>query len=539
MMDKGLKSQTEFDYIIIGAGAAGCVLASEIIKDGLFSVCLIEGGRKDTSRWIHIPATMFKTLNTQDASRVISEPDASLDDINFVVPQGTVLGGGSSINGMIYVRWQAKDYNDWEINHGCVGWSYKDVLPIFINQEKNTRLSKPFHGKDGPLRVSDPEYKHPINSAIIESALQAGLSSNEDFNGANQEGTGWYQVTAHKGKRYSAATSFLKPQLHSEQLTLLTNTKAHNILFSNYTATEVAISNQYGQKKLKAKREIILSAGSFQSPKLLMQSGIGPEENLLRAGIDVIHNSINVGANLQDHVGTPVTMNLREKIGLHDEDKGFKAIKNGLNYYAFKRGLLTSNILEAGACIDTNGKGRPDVQFNFAPFAAGPPGKPPLPTHAVQVSPMTMRPKSRSRLYLDTSNPNASLKFYANMLADPEDLDTLRRGIRLAREIFKQRPITDMVEDEIWPGNGVSSTVGSNTLDYRIREQARTIFHPAGTCRMGPQKNDVLDLDLRVNGVEGLRVVDCSIMPALVSGNTNAPTMMIAGKAAEKILGSH
>jgi choline dehydrogenase-like flavoprotein len=212
-MNENLIIQDEFDYIVIGAGAAGCVVASEIVKDGRFSVCLIEQGRKDTSRWIHIPATMFKTLNTQDTSRVISEPDVSLDDRNFVVPQGTVVGGGSSINGMIYMRGQAKDYDDWVNNHGCAGWSYKDVLPIFINQEKNTRLAKPFHGQDGPLRVSDPEFKHPINSAIIESALQAGVSPNEDFNGSNQEGTGWYQVTAHKGLRYSAATSFLKLNL--------------------------------------------------------------------------------------------------------------------------------------------------------------------------------------------------------------------------------------------------------------------------------------------------------------------------------------
>jgi choline dehydrogenase-like flavoprotein len=207
-----------------------------------------------------------------------------------------------------------------------------------------------------------------------------------------------------------------------------------------------------------------------------------------------------------------------------------------LEYYLFNRGLLTSNLLEAGACADTSGQGRPDVQFNFSPFAPGPPGQPPLPFHAVQVHPMTMRPKSTSRLHLDTSNPTSSLKFYSNVLYDDGDLDTLRRGVRLAREIFNQNPLKKLVTEEIWPGNGVSSKIGSNTLDDSIRQQARTIYHPAGTCKMGPQKHAVVDLDLRVNGVEGLRVADCSIMPALVSGNTNAPTMMIAGRAAEKIL---
>ena len=529
-------TSVSFDYIVIGGGAAGCVLASRLAQDGRYSVALVEEGRKDTNRWIHIPATFFLAMQSQDSTNVISEPDPSLDERNFVVPQGRVLGGGSSINGMIYMRGQAQDYNDWEKNHGCTGWNYKAVLPTFCMQERNTRLNKPFHGQNGQLVVSDPEYKHPINSAIIEAAINAGIPSNNDFNGANQEGAGWYQVTAFKGKRYSAATSFLKPFINSETLTLFTECKAQRIIFTNRKATAVEIEDKFGSREIIAKKEIILTAGSFQSPKLLMLSGIGPEENLRRAGINVLHNSINVGANLQDHVGAPVTMRLKKNIGLHGENKGLKAIKNGLEYYLFNRGLLTSNLLEAGACADTSGQGRPDVQFNFSPFAPGPPGQPPLPFHAVQVHPMTMRPKSTSRLHLDTSNPTSSLKFYSNVLYDDGDLDTLRRGVRLAREIFNQNPLNNLVTEEIWPGNGVSSKIGSNTLDDSIRQQARTIYHPAGTCKMGPQKHAVVDLDLRVNGVEGLRVADCSIMPALVSGNTNAPTMMIAGRAAEKIL---
>jgi choline dehydrogenase-like flavoprotein len=529
---------TSFDYIIVGAGAAGCVIASEIAKNGKYSVALLEEGRSDTNRWIHIPATFFMAIQSQDTTNVISEPDPSLDDRNYIVPQGRVLGGGSSVNGMIYMRGQAQDYDDWERNHGCAGWNYKAVLPTFCKQEKNTRLNEPFHGQNGPLLVSDPEYKHPINSVIIEAAINAGLPSNNDFNGTNQEGAGWYQVTAFKGKRYSAATSFLKPYLNSENLTLFTECKAERILFTNRKATAVAIIDELGSREIIAKKEIILTAGSFQSPKLLMLSGIGPEENLTRAGINVLHNSINVGANLQDHVGTPVTMRLKKNIGLHGENQGLKAIKNGLEYYFFNRGLMTSNLIEAGACADTSGQGRPDVQFNFAPFAPGPPGQPPLPFHAVQVHPMTMRPKSRSRLQLDTSNPTSSLKFLSNVLNDTADLDTLRRGVRLARNIFHQNPLKDLVTEEIWPGNNVSSKIGSNTLDDSIRKQAKTIYHPTGTCKMGPQKEAVVDLDLRVNGVDGLRVADCSVMPALVSGNTNAPTMMIAGRAAEKILNS-
>lgn len=527
----------EFDYVIVGGGAAGCVLAARLAAESDGTVALLERGRKDVNRWIHVPATFFKALQSQDADAVVSDPDPSLNDKPFPVPQGRVLGGGSSVNGMIYMRGQHQDYDDWAEEHGCTGWSFKDVLPVFKRQEANTRLGGEFHGQNGRLVVADPITPHPVSERIIAAARSAGLPASDDFNGASQEGTGWYQVTAYDGQRQSAAHCFLKPELERENLSVLTGHHAARIVIENRRAVAVEAVNDVGQQfVLRARREIVLTAGSFHSPKLLMLSGIGPRDELERQGINIIHEADEVGRNYQDHVGAPVTRRLEGARGLFGADKGLSALKHGIDYFLLKRGLLMSNLLQAGACADTGGTGRPDVQYNFAPFAPGAPGEPPLPFHALQVHPMTMRPKSRGRLGLHSKNAADAPKFAANVLAHDDDLDTLRRGVRLARDIFDQPELRAIVGAEIWPGQGVSSMVGSNNLDDAIRDQARTIFHPAGTCRMGPSPSAVVDLELRVNGIDGLRVADCSIMPALVSGNTNAPTMMIADRAADFIL---
>ena len=528
----------EFDYVIVGGGAAGCVLAARLAAESNGTVALLERGKQDTNRWIHIPATFFKALQSEDADAVVSEPDASLNGNPFPVPQGRVLGGGSSVNGMIYMRGQHRDYDEWDGEHGCTGWAYKDVLSTFKRQEKNTRLADDFHGTCGKLIVDDPATPHPVSKMVIEAAVAAGIPRTNDFNGARQEGAGWYQVTASDGQRHSAATCFLRPELNRKNLTVLTNFQAQRIRIQNRCATAIEAKDQTGQDSvIKARREIILCAGSFHSPKLLMLSGIGPRDELDRHGIDIIHEANEVGRNYQDHVGAPVTRRLEGVKGLYGADRGLAAIKNGINYFGFKRGLLMSNLLQAGACVDTDGAGRPDVQYNFAPFAPGAPGAPPLPFHAVQVHPMTMRPKSHGRLGLTSKDAASAPKFLSNALGHIDDLETLRRGVCLARRIFEQMGLKDKVGTEIWPGADIDSRVGSNNLDDAIREHARTIFHPAGTCRMGPMPSSVVDLELRVNGIEGLRVADCSIMPALVSGNTNAPTMMIADRAADFLLG--
>ena len=533
-----MTERMEFDHVVVGGGSAGCVIAARLAAEGAGTVALVERGREDASRWIGIPAAFFKALQGPDAEAVVSEPDPSLDGLRFPVPQGRVLGGGSSVNGMIYMRGQHRDYDDWAGVHGCRGWSFADVLPTFRRQERNTRLDDEYHGTAGRLVVSDPFPPHPVSRAAIEAAVAAGVAPTDDFNGAVQEGVGWYQVTAHGGRRQSAARCFLRPELGRSNLSLLTGVQAGRVRFAGRRATAVEARRADGAELLVEAREgVVLAAGSFQSPKLLMLSGIGPRDVLRRHGIDMVHDSPEVGANYQDHVGAPVTRRLAGAKGLHGADKGLAALGHGFDYFVRRRGLLMSNLLDAGACVDTGGAGRPDVQFNIAPFAPGRPGAPPLPLHGIQVHPMTMRPKSRGRLGLRSRDPADPPLFESRALDREEDLDVLRRGVRLAREIFRQAPLGEIVGEEIWPGPDVGAMVGSNALDDAIRKQARTIFHPAGTCRMGPDRRAVVDVELRVNGADNLRVADCSVMPALVSGNTNAPTMMIADRAADMILG--
>jgi choline dehydrogenase-like flavoprotein len=399
------------------------------------------------------------------------------------------------------------------------------------------RLSDQYHGDAGKMVIADPTLKHPVSQAIIDATVGAGVPASNDFNGATQEGTGWYQVNAHKGQRQSAPHCFLRPEMKRDNLTLISQLSAESLRFEGRRATAVECRRNDGTEVvIKAKKEIILTGGSFQSPKLLMLSGIGDKQHLQQHGIDVIQDSPEVGANYQDHVGVPVTRQLAGVKGLYGADKGLTAIKHGLDYFIFRRGLLTSSLLEAGACVDTNDGGRPDVQYNFSPFAPGRPGKPPLSCHAIQVHPMTMRPKSRSRLGLRSANPLDTVLFESNILSHADDMYTLRRGVRLAREICKQPTLRDIVADEIWPSASINTSDNSTEFDDAIRAQARTIYHPAGTCRMGADDQAVVDTKLRVRGVEGLRVADCSIMPALVSGNTHAPTLMIADRCADFIL---
>lgn len=383
-----MSMEQTFDYVVVGGGAAGCVLAVRLAAESGGTVALLERGRRDTNRWIHIPATFFKVLQSQDSDAVVSEPDASLNGKPFPVPQGKVLGGGSSVNGMIYMRGQHRDYDDWADVHGCKGWSFADVLPVFRRQEANTRLSDDYHGKDGKLVVADPSAPHPVGAQIISAAVSAGIPATVDFNGAEQEGAGWYQVTAHDGQRQSAAHCFLKPELDRENLTVLTGHLVCLLDIQNGRAVAVEARNEAGAEvKIKARREIILTAGSFHSPKLLMLSGIGPRDELERHGIEIVHEADEVGRNYQDHVGAPVTRHLVGAKGLHGADRGLAALKHGIDYFVLNRGLLTSNLLQAGACVDTSGAGRADVQYNFAPFAPGAPGQAPLGFQAMQINP--------------------------------------------------------------------------------------------------------------------------------------------------------
>lgn len=525
-----------YDYVIVGGGSAGCVLAEALSRDGNYTVAVIEEGRADRNPWLHIPGTFFKAWGTPDMTAFRSETDPTLDGRPHVVPVGRVLGGGSSVNGMLYMRGQAQDYDEWADIHGCAGWRYRDVLPKFIEQEANENFSDPYHGTEGLLPVQSPRSPHPVTDAAIAAAVDYGLSLNADFNGATQEGVGYYQATIRKGRRMSAAKTFLRATRWRDNIEVVTDARAMAVDIVNRKAKALMVQFEDKAVRIEANREIILTAGTFGSAKLLMLSGIGPKNHLEQYGLTVHHDAPEVGANFHDHVGSPVIMRLRDPIGLFGHDRGIKALGHEMQYVLTRGGLLASNHFEGGACVDTDGDGRADVQINFSPFATSKPGQPPLDFHAVQLNPMTMRPKSRGRLTLTSRDPAAEPRLTTRMLEDPEDMDTLRRGIRMAREIFAHGPLAEMVTDEVWPGADIPSTVGSNSLDTEISKNARTIYHPAGTCRMGGTPSSVVDPQLRVRGVEGLRVADCSVMPALVSGNTNAPVMMIAGRAADFIL---
>lgn len=525
-----------YDYIVAGGGSSGCVVASALAKDGRFSVLLIEGGRQDVNPWIHVTGTFYKALQSRDGAVVMSEPEPGLLGNPMPVPQGVVLGGGSSVNAMCYVRGQRQDYDGWHAG-GATGWSYADVLPVFKAQEANTRLGEPYHGKSGPLIVGDQEYGHPANRAFIEAAVEAGLRRSTDFNGEHQDGAGFHQLTSFRGVRRSAATAFLAPVGGLPTLEVAFETRIERIGFTGRRADRLEVREASGAERVyRARKEIILTAGAFNTPKLLLLSGVGPKEHLRRHGIDVLADLPGVGWNYQDHFMTLVAAKLRRPIGLHGQDSGLKALRHGLEYLLFRRGLLTSNVIEAGAFVDTDGGGRPDVQFSIAALVQAEPGRGAQPVHGMTINPYVLRPFSRGRMGLRSKDPNAKIKLEANALADGRDVETLRRGIEVARRIFAQRALTDITEIELIPGPGVSGKAGSNEINEIIRRNVRTVFHPSCTCKMGSGPDAVVDPRLRVREVEGLRIADASVMPTVTSGNTNAPTMMIGGRCAEFVL---
>ena len=530
-------SRDAWDYIVVGGGAAGCVMAAALAADGRFSVLLVEEGRRDVNPWIHVPATFFKVLQSRDAQVIASPSEAGLDGGPMPIPQGRVLGGGSSVNAMCYVRGQPADYDGWA-EMGARGWAWADVLPVFKAQEANRRLGEPWHGQHGPLAVGDAMHRHPACEAFVAAAVDAGFPANDDFNdGQRQEGVGFYQVTAVDGRRRSAATSFLAPLARADTLELATGWQVGRVRFAGRRAVAVEARDAGGQARVfRARREIVLTAGALATPKLLMLSGIGPAAELARHGIDCIADVPEVGTNFQDHVATVCAVRFRRPIGLHGHDRGLRALRHGLHYVLGGGGVLASNVIEAGGFLDTRESGVPDVQLNVAAMVPDVPGKGLRPIHGMHVNPLVLRPASRGRVALRSANPADPIRLDAGSLADARDVEVLRRAIAIARAIFARPALRDLFAAEIEPGPDVGRRPGDPALDAAIRRNARTVYHPCGTCRMGGDARAVVDPALRVRGVDGLRVADASVMPALVSGNTNAPTMMIAGKGAAMML---
>ncbi|WP_397453203.1 GMC family oxidoreductase [Pseudomonas sp. NA-150] len=523
-----------FDYIVVGAGSAGCALSARLTSAGKH-VLLLEAGPADNHPYIHIPGTFIRVHGSKRTWMYRTEPEPFVNQRQVYIPQGRTLGGGSSVNAMIYIRGQAEDYDHWQAS-GCPGWGWQDVLPVFRRCESNTRLSGLLHGQEGPLKVSDPRHRHPLSQAFVQAAVEAGIPETDDFNGVRQEGAGFYQTTTSQGRRASSSVTYLRPLRNNPKLKVLTDTHVTQLLFDAGRVVGVQALGREGVAiKFSARAEVIISAGAIASPKLLMLSGIGPQSHLQAMGIPTRFHSPGVGENFQDHLSASVYAQTRRPVSLLGHDRGLLALGHGLKYLANRSGLLSSNVVESGAFVDATGCGRPDVQFHVVPALVGDIDRLPPGGHGISVNPCVLRPRSRGRLRLTNADPMAEVSLKANYLSDEYDLRTLVAGVKFARRILRAPAMASLVENMLLLPD--HDDVSDQVFEDYVRSVAKTVFHPVGTCRMGLDANAVVGPDLRVHGIRGLRVADASIMPTIVSGNTNAPSIMIGERCADFILG--
>lgn len=524
-----------YDYIIAGAGSAGCTLANRLVSAGK-RVLLVEAGPADNTRFIDMPATFAKVIGTARSWIYQSDPEPSVGGRTLPIPQGRTLGGGSSINAMLYIRGQPEDYDGWR-DLGCPGWCWDDVLPVYKRLERNERLAGARHGNAGPLPVSDPRHRHPLSLAYVKAAQQAGYPFNDDFNGVKQAGVGFYQTTTANGERQSAAKVFLKPLAGNANLTVITDALITGLTLENGAATGLAYTTADGQSQTaSAEAEVILCAGALGTPKLMMLSGLGPAEHLAEMGIPVIRDMPSVGRDLQDHVAAPLYALTRQPISLLGQDRGLKALRHGIEYLLFRSGLLTSNVVESGGFFDTDGDGRPDVQFHVLPVMIESAEHGSIERHGMEINPCVLRPKSRGTILLRSRDPKEPIRFTTGFLSHPDDLATLLAGMKIARTVLRQPALQEVIAEELGPGK--ADDLPDQTIVDHIIRHAKTVYHPSGTCRMGSDDHAVVDPQLRVRGVPRLRICDASIMPRLISGNTNAPAIMIGDRCADFILGA-
>ena len=531
-----MRASEEFDYVIVGAGSAGCVLANRLTEDAEVQVAVLEAGGADSSIFIHMPAAFSIPLaNDRYNWYYHTEPEPSMDGRRMYCPRGRVLGGSSSINGMVYIRGHAFDYDGWAQRPGLERWSYAHCLPYFIRSENRLQGGDDYHGSGGPLAVTTPAMRNPLFHAFIDAAQQAGYAYTADMNGYRQEGFGPMDQTTLRGRRWSAMRAYLRPAMRRPNLRVLTSSLALRIVFEGRRATGVEYVQDGVVRRVRARREVIVSGGAINSPQLLMLSGLGEADALRGVGLPVVADLPGVGRNLQDHIEIYVQHACTQPVSLYPTQKPLAKLGIGLRWLLTGTGPGASNHFEAGGFIRSRaGVRHPDLQYHFLPIAADYDGKEKVDQHGFQLHVGPMRPTSSGSVALRSSDPRQHPAIQFNYLQTEGDRAEMRAAVRLTREILLQRAFDPFRGEELRPGAGV---VSDDQIDAFARERAESAYHPSCSCAMGSDAQAVVDADLRVRGVEALRVVDASVMPVVVSGNLNAPTIMIAEKAADVIRG--
>ncbi|QFT33376.1 choline dehydrogenase [Roseibium porphyridii] len=525
------------DYIVVGGGSAGCVLANRLSEDPSNRVILLEAGPRDWNPWIHVPVGYFKTMHNPSVDWCYrTEPDAGINQRTIDWPRGKVLGGSSSLNGLLYVRGQKEDYDRWR-QMGNEGWGWDDVLPLFKRSENQERGADDYHGVGGELSVSNMRLQRPICDAWVAAAQEAGYPFNPDYNGPTQEGVGYFQLTTRNGRRCSSAAAFLKPARKRPNLQIITKALVRRIEIEDGRATGVTYLNGTGKEHtVHCSREVVLSSGAIGSPQILMLSGVGDAEHLKDNGIEVQNHLPAVGKNLQDHLQARLVFKCNEPT-LNDEVRSlFNQARIFAKYALFRAGPMTMaaslavGFMRTGSHVET-----PDIQFHVQPWSADSPGEGVHPFSAFTMSVCQLRPESRGEIKLSGNDPRTYPKIHPNYLSTELDCRTIVEGVKVARKIARHSPLKSKISEEFRPSNDLDLEDYEGTLDW-ARSNSSSIYHPTGTCKMGQGPGSVVDSRLRVHGIRGLRVADCSIMPEIVSGNTNAPAIMIGEKASNMIL---